>query len=147
VVIAIFFLHHLPDSELALIAERLWELLVPGGVFYSLDPSRHRLSGAVGRLLIPKLMKRYQTEDERELEPEPTADLFRRAGLKTQVSIYDFGSSPLAGLFPGWAAGYRMSRRLDDALLQVQPLRVAGSREQFRVDRPAALSVPLGDRC
>jgi hypothetical protein len=40
-----------------------------GGVFYSLDPSRHRLSGVVGRLLIPQLMKKYQTEDEREWSP------------------------------------------------------------------------------
>ena len=40
VVIAIFFLHHLPDAELAGLAGRGSELLAPGGVFYSLDPSR-----------------------------------------------------------------------------------------------------------
>ena len=34
-------------------------------------PAGGGLSGAVGRLLIPGLMKRYQTPDERELEPEP----------------------------------------------------------------------------
>src|SRR4051794_29036947 len=61
VVIAIFFLHHLPDDDLAGLPERLKELLVRGGAFYSLDPSRRRLSGAVGRRLIPRLMKRYQT--------------------------------------------------------------------------------------
>ena len=88
-------------------------------MFYSLDPSRHRLSGVVGRLLIPKLMKRYQTEDERELDPEATADLFRAAGWETQVAMYDFGSSPLAGLFPGWGAGYRLARKLDDVVLRV----------------------------
>jgi len=99
VVIAIFFLHHLPDDDLAALPERLKELLTPGGTFYSLDPSRQRLSGAVGRRLIPQLMKRYQTEDERELDPEATADLFRRAGFEAYVSMYDFGSSPLAGLF------------------------------------------------
>ena len=59
VAIAIFFLHHLPDAELAALPHRLREQLTPGGMFYSLDPSRRRLSGAVGRLLIPKLMKRY----------------------------------------------------------------------------------------
>ena len=96
-------------------------------MFYSLDPSRQRLSGAVGRLLIPKLMKRYQTDDERELEAEDTASLFRAAGWKTQVSMYDFGSSPLAGLFPGWGAGYRMARKLDDAILRVPPLARRGS--------------------
>ena len=53
-----------------LLQRRLREQVAPPAVFYSLDPSRRRLSGAIGRLLIPKLMKRYQTEDERELESE-----------------------------------------------------------------------------
>src|SRR5258708_13757887 len=116
---AIFFLPHLPDEELAALRERLRELLNPGGTFYSLDPSRQRLSGAVGRRLIPGLMKRFQTEDERELDPEATGDLFRRAGWQTKVGMYDFGSSPLAGLFPSWAAGDRLARRWDATLLRV----------------------------
>jgi SAM-dependent methyltransferase len=127
VVIAIFFLHHLPDPELADLPRQLTRLLVPGGVFYSLDPSRGRLSGAIGRLLIPNLMKRYQTEDERELEPEATAALFRRAGLEARVAMYDFGSSPLAGLLPGWRLGYSLARKLDDVLLRVPALRRRGS--------------------
>jgi SAM-dependent methyltransferase len=127
VVIAIFFLHHLPDEELADLPFQLKTLLARGGVFYSLDPSRDRLSGAVGRLLIPRLMKRYQTEDERELDAETTATLFRRAGLSTQVSMYDFGSSPLAGLFPSWAFGYRIARQLDEAILRSPALARLGS--------------------
>jgi SAM-dependent methyltransferase len=127
VAVAIFFLHHLPDAELAALPHQLREQLMPGGVFYSLDPSRRRLSGAVGRLLIPKLMKRYQTEDERELEAEETATLFRSAGWDARVSMYDFGSSPLAGLFPGWSVGYRMARKLDDAILRVPALARRGS--------------------
>jgi hypothetical protein len=47
-------------------------------------------------------MMRYQTVDERELEAEPTAALFREAGWETRVATYDFGWSPLAGLLPGW---------------------------------------------
>ncbi|MDE3168388.1 MAG: hypothetical protein KGN36_21480, partial [Acidobacteriota bacterium] len=121
------FLHHLPDPELAALPAQIRALLLPGGRFYSLDPSSRRLSGAVGRRLIPWMMKRYQTEDERELEPEPTADLFRRGGLPAQVSIYDFGSSPLAGLLPSWAAGYRFARHLDDVLLRRPALRRLGS--------------------
>jgi len=133
IVIAVFFLHHLPDDELAALPHRLKDILAPGGVFYSLDPSRHRLSGAVGRLLIPNLMKKYQTADERELEPAATAELFRRAGLDARVEIYDFGSSPLAGLFPGWAAGYRMARAMDDRLLRVPLLRRRGSNFELIV--------------
>ena len=84
VAIAIFFLHHLPDAELMALPHRLRRQLTPGGVFYSLDPSRQRLSGTIGRLLIPTLMKRYQTDDERELGAEETASLFRAAGWKTR---------------------------------------------------------------
>jgi SAM-dependent methyltransferase len=127
VAIAIFFLHHLPDADLAALPGELRRRLAPAGVFYSLDPSRRRLSGAVGRLLIPNLMKRYQTEDERELDPEPTAALFRSAGWETTVGMYDFGSSPLAGLLPGWGAGYRLARRLDNCLLRVPLLARRGS--------------------
>jgi len=127
VVMAIFFLHHLPDQALAELPARVKGLLAPGGVFYSLDPSSRRLSGVLGRLLVPGLMKRYQTPDERELQPEPTAELFRRAGFDARISMYDFGSSPLAGLLPGWRAGYRAARALDDCLLRLPPLRRRGS--------------------
>jgi hypothetical protein len=96
-------------------------------MFYSLDPSRRRLSGAVGRLLIPWMMKRYQTPDERELEPEATCRLFSDAGFDARVEIYDFGSSPLAGLFPGWGWGYGLARELDDWLLGFEWCRRRGS--------------------
>ncbi|HJZ98344.1 MAG TPA: class I SAM-dependent methyltransferase [Candidatus Solibacter sp.] len=128
-VIAIFFLHHLPDAELEALPARLRAWLTPGGVFYALDPSRRRLSGAIGRLLIPSLMKRYQTEDERELDAESTVDIFRRANFDMRVSIYDFASSPLAGLFPGWRTGYRMMRALDDVLLHTPLSRVGSNFE------------------
>jgi SAM-dependent methyltransferase len=126
-VIAIFFLHHLPDAELAELPRKLSQWLAPGGVFYSLDPSRDRLSGVVGRKLIPGLMKKYQTADERELEAGATASLFQRAGFAVRTEVYDFGSSPLAGLFPGWRSGYRMARALDDWLLRLPSLRRRGS--------------------
>jgi SAM-dependent methyltransferase len=142
VAIAIFFLHHLPDAELAALPHQLARQLTPGGVFYSLDPSRRRLSGAVGRLLIPKLMKRYQTEDERELDAEPTAALFRAAGWETGVSMYDFGSSPLAGLFPAWGAGYRLARRLDDWILRVPTLERRGSNFEVIARAPGPLPLP-----
>jgi SAM-dependent methyltransferase len=126
-VIAIFFLHHLPDALLTDLPGAVAGMLNSGGTFYSLDPSVRRLSAAVGRLLIPKLMKKYQSEDERELEPEPVADSFRRAGFSVQCDTYDFGSTPWAGLFPGWRFGYQVARRADDWLLRVPFLRRRGS--------------------
>jgi len=135
-VIAIFFLHHLPDDELAALPSRVAGLLHAGGAFYSLDPSARRLSGVVGRLLIPNMMKRYQTPDERELHPESTGDLFRNAGFETRVDTYDFGSSPLAGLLPGWRTGYRAARALDDLLLRGETFRRLGSNFEVIAKTP-----------
>ncbi len=143
-VVAIFFLHHLADAALADLPRQVKELLAPGGVFYSLDPSRRRLSGAVGRALFPKLMRRYQTPDERELDPEGTAGLFRAAGFETRLEMYDFGSSPLAGLAPGWEAGYRAARWLDDGLLRLGALRRRGSNFEVIARREDSLRDPTG---
>jgi hypothetical protein len=101
--------------------------LRPGGVFYALDPSAWRLSGFLGQLLVPKLMEKYQTEDERQLSPHSTAAPFRAAGFRTATHWFDFASTPLAGLFPSWAAGYRLARGLDEALTRVPLLRELSS--------------------
>lgn len=123
----VFVLHHMPDEFLARLPGQLEKLLVPGGVFYSLDPSLRRLSGAVGRLLVPGLMKKYQTEGERELAAEDVATLFRGGRFETRTGMYDFGSTPVAGLFPGWRAGYRAARVMDDVLLKLPLVRDLGS--------------------
>jgi len=126
-VIAIFFLHHLPDGMLEAAPGNIWKQLAPGGAFYSLDPSRQRLSGAVGSLVVPHLMKKYQTPDERELDPRATGRLFEEAGFETRVGHYDFLSSPLAGLLPGWKSGYVGARWLDDVLIRMPLVRKLGS--------------------
>jgi SAM-dependent methyltransferase len=136
-VMAIFFLHHLPDADLAELPRQLQQRLAPGGMFYSLDPSRQRLSGALGRLLVPWMMKRYQTPDERELDPQATWRLFRDAGLDAHFKMYDFGSTPLAGLFPGWSWGYGFARELDDRLLCFDGLRKRGSNFEIVARRKA----------
>ncbi len=126
-VFAVFFLHHLDDASLEGLPSRVARLLRPGGVFYSLDPSRYRLSGAVGSLLFPGLMRRYQSPDERQLDPGVTARIFKRHGFSCRADYYDFASSPLAGLLPGWRAGYRAARVLDELLIRVPGLRRLGS--------------------
>jgi cyclopropane fatty-acyl-phospholipid synthase-like methyltransferase len=126
-IIAIFLLHHLPDSILHGAPARIRERLAPGGVFYSLDPSRHRLSGMVGSLLFPRLIEKYQSPDERQLDAEETAQHFRPAGFTCRTSMYDFVSSPLAGLLPGWRAGYRVARAADEVLLRIPGLNKLGS--------------------
>jgi SAM-dependent methyltransferase len=126
VVIAIFFLHHLPDT-IPELAKQIAAILKPGGVFYSLDPSRYRLSGAIGELLVPKLMARYQSPNERRLAPGTTAEHFTGAGLDARFEYYDFISTPLAGLFPGWRFGYRAARGMDEVLVRTPLLKRASS--------------------
>ena len=120
-------MHHLPDAEFKETAARVYRWLTPGGVFYGLDPSRYRLSGALGSLLIPHLMRRYQTPDERELKPSEMAELFQTAGFNARTSYYDFLSTPFAGLFQSWRAGYRAARFADEVLIRVPLLRALGS--------------------
>ena len=126
VVIAIFFLHHLPDT-IPELAAQIANILKPNGMFYSLDPSRYRLSGAIGELLIPKLMAKYQSPNERQLAPETTARQFTTAGLDARFDYYDFISTPLAGLFPSWRSGYRVTRVLDEALVRAPGLKRVSS--------------------
>jgi cyclopropane fatty-acyl-phospholipid synthase-like methyltransferase len=125
--VAIFFLHHLSGAALDQFPADMAAIIKPGGVFYSLDPSDQRLSGKIGRLLFPKLMKKYQTADERELNSASTAGLFVKHWKEVRSDTYDFVSSPLAGLLPGWRTGYRLARRIDDLLLNLPLFRATGS--------------------
>jgi len=127
-VIAIFFLHHLTDEMLRDCAARIHGALTGGGVFYSLDPSRYRLSGYVGELLFPKLMAQYQTEDERQLAPGFARQFFASQPFhRVDTSYYDFVSTPLAGLFPSWNAAYRTARVLDELLIRTPALKKLSS--------------------
>ncbi|MEO7649121.1 MAG: class I SAM-dependent methyltransferase [Bryobacteraceae bacterium] len=135
-VFGIFFLHHLPDALLAEAPARIARLLKPGGLFYALDPNFYRLSGAIGKLVIPGMMRKYQTHDERELRPGPTAELFRKASFDVRVDYYDFLSSPVAGLFPGWRSGYLLTRALDEVLRRAPVLRHAGSNFELIARKP-----------
>jgi SAM-dependent methyltransferase len=136
VIVGIFFLHHLPDAELGKLAWSVREWLKPGGVFYGLDPSRYRLSGALGALLLPRLMRRYQTPDEHELKPAETVQRFSEAGLQAHFRYYDFCSTPLAGLFPSWRWGYRLSRGLDEILIRTPFLRAVSSNFELIARKP-----------
>lgn len=127
VILAVFLLHHLPDAAIGELARRAAALLKPGGVFYSLDPSRYRLSGALGRLLVPGLMRKYRSPDERELAPRETCEAFRRAGFEVRMRVYDFFSTPCAGLFPSAAALYRLVRLADELLVRLPLVQRLGS--------------------
>ena len=135
-IFAIFFLHHLPQALLERLPRSVYSLLRPRGRFYSLDPSRHRLAGAIGSIVVPGLMRKYQSPDERQLDREETALLFSRAEFTVRSGFYDFVSSPLAGLAPGWRAGYQVARRLDNILVRAPLLSKLGSNFEIIARRP-----------
>lgn len=126
-VIGIFFLHHVPDENLIPTVARIRNWLKPGGTFYGLDPNHYRLSGAIGSLVMPRLMQKYQTPDERELRPADTVALFKNAGFQAQSRIYDFTSTPLAGLFPSSPFSYKLVRAVDEVLIRTPLLQRIGS--------------------
>jgi len=136
IVLAIFFLHHLPDPVLDAFPGHLSPLLSERGRFYALEPSARRLSGFLGKLLVPGLMKKYQTDDERQLLARRTVDPFLQAGFRAATSWFDFCSTPLAGLFPSWAAGYRLARSLDEVLTACPGLRAFSSNFELIAYRP-----------
>jgi SAM-dependent methyltransferase len=122
-VLGIFFLHHLTDAELSAAPAELLAVLRPGGLVYALEPSARRLAGLIGKLIVPHLMKRYQTEDERQLLAGPTAACFTRAGYSVETEWFDFVSTPLAGLAPSWRSAYIAARAIDHALVRAPWLR------------------------
>jgi SAM-dependent methyltransferase len=134
-IFAIFLLHHIDDDALERLASRIADLLRPGGVFYALDPSRYRLSGAIGKLLVPHLMEQHQSPDERELRPAEVRAMFRSAALETSTRFYDFTSTPVAGLFPARPSLYRFSRALDEVLIRIPLLRNLGSNFELIATR------------
>lgn len=136
VIIAVFFLHHLPDRIDDELPRRIYRLLRSGGRFYALDPSRYRLSGAVGKVLFPGLMRRYQTDDEEQLSPYRTWDAFSRAGFEVYRSYYDFVSTPLAGLCPSWKTGYMLSRYVDEVLIRMPVMRFFSSNFEVVARKP-----------
>jgi SAM-dependent methyltransferase len=136
-VLGIFFLHHLSDADLEVLAQRVSSAIEPGGLFYALEPNAQRLSGVIGKLVVPWLMRRYQTPDERQLDPNEAAAPFRRAGFRTATRWHDFASTPVAGVLPGWPLLYRALRVLDDGIVRTPGLRKLSSNFELIARVPA----------
>ena len=101
IITAFAFLHHLGDREIAGSLTAAREHLQPGGLFYSIDPSRRRavrfFAGCVR-----KTYERYHSPDERELDPASLSALALRAGFASaEIGYVDFFLGPVAWLAPG----------------------------------------------
>jgi len=101
IVAAFAFLHHLDDVAIGRTLRSARDVLRPGGIFYSSDPSRRRLVGLL-RGLVRKRYERYHSPEERELDPEVLAGMFIQAGFDAPLIGYDdYFLGPLAWLAPG----------------------------------------------
>ena len=78
-------------------------------------------------------MRKYQTPDERD--PRRTAKLFEK-GFRCSPGYYDFLSSPLAGLLPGWRPGYMAARVVDDLIIKVPLVQRCGSNFELVASLP-----------
>jgi hypothetical protein len=83
-------------------------------------------------------MARYQSPNERQLSPRETAAYFSKAGLEARFEYYDFVSTPLAGLFPGWRFGYKATRAMDEALVRTPLLKRASSNFEVVATKQAS---------
>ena len=134
-VLSIFFLHHLTEHELRSIPRCIRHLLRPGGIFYAVEPSSRRLSGAIGNLLIPNQMKKFQTADERPLVRSVIASQFEEFQFRVRTGWYDFWSTPVAGLLPGCRSIYRLARITDDLLVSIPGIRALSSNFELVLTR------------
>ena len=111
------------------------EWLKPGGVFYGLDPSRYRLSGALGALLLPRLMRRYQTPDEHELKPAETVRRFREAGL-SEFPLLRFLLHAAGRIISFLALGLSAGARPDEVPIRTPFLRAVSSNFETIARKP-----------
>jgi SAM-dependent methyltransferase len=100
IVSAFAFLHHLNDTAIRQTLRAAREVLRPGGLLYSSDPSRRRLVGAL-RGLVRSTYERYHSPDERELDARWLATAASEAGFSSVKTVYtDYFLGPLAWLAP-----------------------------------------------
>jgi cyclopropane fatty-acyl-phospholipid synthase-like methyltransferase len=106
-VIALAFLHHLPENLLNGYLNTFSEWLQPGGLFYSQDPNKRGVLRAIGRALLGRRYDTYHSPDERELDPHRLKKLVEKAGFE-EVELYWIDASliPASYIFrngPDWA--------------------------------------------
>ena len=100
VILALAFLHHVPDAVIPRIIAQAYETLRPGGVFLSMDPSAWRLA-RVGRWITPRAWSKYHSPEEHELDARFVAGSASAAGFTyVRTRWYDFLANPIAWLMP-----------------------------------------------
>jgi SAM-dependent methyltransferase len=105
-IICLATLHHVPEAEVSTLLRRVFDHLVPGGLFYSQDPNRNGLLRVTGRVLLGRNYDHFHSPNERELDPTELAGQLRDAGFE-DVHIGYIDLTLIPGLFvltrgPAW---------------------------------------------
>ncbi len=137
VILALGFLHHVPETVVPRVIGQAHEMLRPGGVFLSLDPSSRRLA-RLGRWLTPGAWRKYHSPEEHELNPAFVAQCASAAGLnQVRVRWFDFIANPIAWVIPGLPNPLgRAILALDEIAIRVPLLRGLASAFAVIARRP-----------
>jgi SAM-dependent methyltransferase len=97
---AIAVLHHLDDEQIVDVLSWAHQILKPGGLLVSIDPSTRRLVGLFRRF-VARTYEQHHSPEERELDISRVRQQFRDAGFERLESYpTDYFASPLAWIVP-----------------------------------------------
>jgi len=120
-------LHHLDQPGTIKLLGRCLEILQPGGVMVSNDPSARRLI-RVFKAFVRMQYRKYHSPDERELDPHWLAKTYAAVGFNPVSICYnDFFLGPLAWLSPRGGSLVKPLSALDSLLLAVPGVRTLAS--------------------
>ena len=80
-IVCLAFLHHVSEPEMLAFVSACHDRLELGGLFFAQDPNVNGVLRKLGRRVMGEKYDAYHSPDERELDPEETAELFADAGL------------------------------------------------------------------
>jgi ubiquinone/menaquinone biosynthesis C-methylase UbiE len=121
---AISFFHHLNDIEISQVLSKCLMLLKPGGLIFSIDPSKDRFVSKFKPIYSYKYEK-YHSPNERELDYQSLRDIFNEVGFeKVSVDFFEFFLIPLGWVFPSCPRFLvKYLSLIDNMLLNVKGLR------------------------
>ncbi len=80
-ILCISFLHHVPERELLNFLSKVYSILKPGGLFYSVDPYSRGILRKIGRKVLGPNYHKYHTPGEVELDYRDLTKLLQYAGF------------------------------------------------------------------
>lgn len=87
-VICLGFLHHVRDSDLPILLDKVFKAVKPGGFIYTNDPNIHGVMRKIGRVVLGENYHKFHTPDEVEFDPDYIHYLFAEAGFTRIKKVF-----------------------------------------------------------